>query len=43
MMCGILAGLTTGRISNTLLNLGMKAFHNSKIKLDVVDIDKLLI
>lgn len=37
------AGLTAGRISNTFLNLSMKAFHASKVKLDVVDIEKLLI
>jgi len=36
-------GLTTGRISNTLLNKSMKNFHISKVQLDVVDVDKLLI
>jgi hypothetical protein len=36
-------GLTTGRISNTFLNKSMKAFHQSKVQLDVVDVDKLLL
>lgn len=36
-------GLTAGRIPNTLLNKSMKSFHSSKVKLDVVDINKLLI
>lgn len=37
------AGLTAGRITNTLLNKSMKAFHQSRVKLDHVDIDDLLI
>ena len=36
-------GLTTGRVSNTLLNASMKNFHNTKIKYDEVDINKLLV
>lgn len=36
-------GLTTGRVTNTLLNAGMKNFHNAKVKFDEVDIDQLLI
>lgn len=36
-------GLTSGRVPNTLLNAGMKNFHNAKIKYDEVDISKLLI
>jgi hypothetical protein len=37
------AGLTTGRITNTLLNASMKNFHNAKLKFDDVDIDDLLV
>lgn len=36
-------GLTTGRITNTLLNASMKNFHNAKLKFDDVNIDDLLI
>lgn len=36
-------GLTAGRISNTFLNKSMKNFHSSKVKLDVVNVDKLLL
>ena len=36
-------GLTTGRVPNTLLNAGMKNFHNAKVKFDKVDINKLLL
>ena len=36
-------GLTTGRISNTLLNASMKNFHEAKVKFDEVDIEDLLI
>ena len=36
-------GLTLGRITNTLLNAGMKNFHIAKVKFDEVDVDKLLI
>jgi len=36
-------GLTTGRISNTLLNAGMKNFHITKVKMDKVDVDSLLL
>ena len=36
-------GLTTGRITNTLLNASMKNFHNAKLKFDNVNIDDLLI
>lgn len=36
-------GLTAGRVTNTLLNAGMKNFHVAKIKYDEVDIDKLLL
>lgn len=36
-------GLTAGRITNTLLNASMKNFHASKVKLDKVNIDDLLI
>lgn len=37
------AGLTAGRITNTLLNASMKNFHNAKVKYDIVDINDLLI
>lgn len=37
------AGLTAGRVSNGLMNLSMKAFHITKVKLNKVDPDKLLI
>lgn len=37
------AGLTTGRITNTMLNASMKNFHNAKLKFDDVNIDDLLI
>ena len=37
------SGLTTGRITNTMLNASMKNFHNAKLKFDNVDVDKLLI
>lgn len=37
------AGLTAGRISNTLLNKSMKNFHNAKVKYDNVNLDDLLI
>lgn len=37
------AGLTTGRITNTLLNKSMKNFHNTKMKYDTVDVSSLLI
>lgn len=36
-------GLTAGRITNTLLNASMKNFHNSKVKLDHVDINDLIV
>lgn len=36
-------GLTTGRITNTLLNKGMKNFHVAKVVFDEVDIDSLLL
>lgn len=36
-------GLTTGRISNTMLAKKMKIFHNAKMKFDDVNIDDLLI
>ena len=36
-------GVTTGRVTNTLLNAGMKNFHNAKVKFDKVDINKLLL
>ena len=36
-------GLTTGRISNTLLAKKMKLFHNAKVKFDDVNVDDLLI
>ena len=36
-------GLTAGRITNTLLNASMKNFHVSRVKLDKVDINDLLI
>lgn len=36
-------GLTTGRISNTLLNAGMKNFHITKVKMNKVDVDTLLL
>lgn len=36
-------GLTTGRITNTMLNAGMKNFHNAKVKYDEVDLNTLLI
>lgn len=37
------SGLTTGRISNTLLNQSMKNFHIAKVNFDEVDISDLLI
>lgn len=37
------SGLTTGRITNTMLNASMKNFHNAKIKFDTVDINDLLL
>jgi hypothetical protein len=37
------AGLTTVKISNTLLNLGMKNFHVTKVKMNEVDPNKLLL
>ena len=37
------SGLTTGRITNTMLNASMKNFHNAKLKFDDVDINSLLI
>lgn len=36
-------GLTTGRVTNTLLNKSMKNFHNAKVKYDEVDINNLLL
>ena len=36
-------GLTSGRVSNTLLNASMKNFHNAKVKFDEVNINDLLI
>lgn len=36
-------GLTSGRVSNTLLNASMKNFHNAKVKFDEVNINNLLI
>lgn len=36
-------GLTTGRITNTMLNASMKNFHNAKLKFDNVDVNSLLI
>lgn len=36
-------GLTTGRISNTLLAKKMKLFHNAKVKFDRINIDELLL
>ncbi len=36
-------GLTTGKISNNLMNKRMKKRHNMKVKLDNVNIDTLLI
>jgi hypothetical protein len=36
-------GLTTGRISNSIMNASLKNFHNTKVKLNAVDPDKLLI
>lgn len=35
-------GLTTGRITNTLLNASMKNFHNAKLKYDTVNENNLL-
>lgn len=35
-------GLTTGRITNTLLNASMKNFHNAKLKYDTVNENTLL-
>lgn len=37
------AGLTAGRLPNSIMNAGMKAFHNTKVTLHKVDPDKLLI
>ena len=37
------AGLTTGRVTNTMLNASMKNFHNAKVQYDEVDINHLLI
>lgn len=37
------AGLTTGRVTNNMLNASMKNFHNAKVNFDEVDIDTLLI
>lgn len=36
-------GLTSGRVSNTLLNASMKNFHNAKVKFDEVNVNDLLI
>jgi hypothetical protein len=36
-------GLTSGRVTNTLLNASMKNFHNAKVKFDIVNLDDLLI
>ena len=36
-------GLTSGRVTNTLLNASMKNFHNAKVKFDDVNVDDLLI
>ena len=36
-------GLTSGRITNTLLNASMKNFHNAKIHFDEVDVNDLLL
>jgi hypothetical protein len=37
------AGLTTGRMPNSIMNASLKNFHNTKVKLTTVDPDKLLI
>lgn len=37
------SGLTTGRVSNTLLNASMKNFHNVKLKYDKINLGDLLI
>ena len=36
-------GLTTGRITNNMLNASMKNFHNAKVRYDEVNINELLI
>ena len=36
-------GLTSGRVTNTLLNASMKNFHEAKVKFDEVDLSTLLI
>lgn len=36
-------GLTAGKIPNAMLNAGMKSFHTTKVKLNDVDPEKLLI
>lgn len=37
------AGLTAGRVPNSILNAGMKAFHETKVHFNKVDPEKLLI
>lgn len=37
------AGLTTGRVSNTIMAKKMKLFHNGKVKFSKVDINKLIL
>ena len=37
------SGLTTGRVSNNMLNASMKNFHNAKVKFDKVDLNDLLL
>jgi len=36
-------GLTSGRVTNTLLNASMKNFHDAKVKFNEVDVNDLLI
>lgn len=36
-------GLTSGRVTNTLLNASMKNFHNTKVRFDDINLDDLLI
>lgn len=37
------AGLTTGRVTNNMLNASMKNFHIAKVKFDDVDVEDLLL
>lgn len=37
------AGLTAGRLPNSILNAGMKAFHATKVHLNTVNLDTLVI